>query len=214
MSCAGVVGAGVADSRGPGLGPTAAQIRAFWMWARALTLTEAQARDAFEGTTAIALGRPIRHFHSPPGRGAWTLTRREMAIVLDHLNAETRGRVRRRGEWVGLGQDGKLPGPQKRPKREGHPGSRLSLEALWRLQGLVQGMSADYANGIFDRALGRPSRHRTEIVWPADDWGVRKCIEAIKAVRRREGKPPGRSGGGGPEAPAGATPGSPPGQAA
>lgn len=192
MSCAGVMGVGVA---GPvGLGPSAAQLKAFWMWARALTLTEAQARDALEGTTAIALGRPIRHFHEPPGRGIWTLTRREMAIVLDQLNAETRGRVRRRGEWVELGQDGKLPAPQRRPRRQGHPGSRLSLEALWKLQGLVQGMSADYANGIFDRVLGRPERHRTEVAWPADDWGVRKCIEAVKAVRARTGRKIGPAG--------------------
>lgn len=183
MSCAGVVGAGVAG--GVGLGPTGAQLKAFWKWARALTLTEAQARDALEGTTAIALGRPVRHFHEPPGRGAFMLSRREMAIVLDHLNAETRGRVRRRGEWVELGPGGKLPGPQRRPRRPGHPGSRLSLEALWRLQGLVQGMSADYVNGVFDRALDRPERHRTEIAWPSDDWGVRKCIEALKAVLKR-----------------------------
>jgi hypothetical protein len=187
MSCAGVVGAGVAGAAG--VWPTAAQLRAFWTWARRLGLSEDQARDALEGTTAIALGRPIRHFHEPPGRGgAWTLDRRELAIVLDQLNAETLGRVRRRGEWVELGRDGKLPAPQKRPRREGHPGSRLTLDALFRLKNLVAGMSADYVNGVFDRALGRPDRSRAEIVWPADDLGVRKCIEAVKAVRRRAAK--------------------------
>jgi hypothetical protein len=172
------------------MAPTAAQVRAFWTWARRLGLTEAQARDALEGTSAIALGRAIRHFHAPPGRGgAWTLSTREMAIVLDTLNAETLGRVRRRGEWVELGRDGRLPAPQKRPRREGHPGDRLSLEALWKLQGLVQGMSPLYVNGIFDRALGRPERHRPGIVWPADEWGVRKCVEALKAIRRRPARP-------------------------